>query len=58
MKGKYGQIPGNLLWLYTQGEQAATLSKISLGVLVGFPATAVMLIIIYIALQHSFQLYS
>ncbi|KMJ57202.1 membrane protein [Bacillus sp. LL01] len=47
----------SIIWLYVQGEQAATISKFALGVLWGFPATAVLLIIVYIALQHSIQLF-
>ncbi|GIN86288.1 hypothetical protein J6TS2_26740 [Heyndrickxia sporothermodurans] len=41
----------SVIWFYVQGEKTATLSKFVLGVLWGFPATAVMLVIIYIALQ-------
>ncbi|RLQ92755.1 DUF3147 family protein [Planomicrobium sp. Y74] len=47
----------SIIWLYVQGEQAATLSKFALGVLWGFPATAVLLIIVYIALQNSVHLF-
>ncbi|TYR80501.1 DUF3147 family protein [Priestia megaterium] len=47
----------SIIWLYVQGEKTATLSKFALGVLWGFPATAVLLIIVYIALHHSVHLY-
>ena len=47
----------SIIWLYLQGEQTATLSKFALGVLWGFPATAVLLVIVYISLQHSIHLF-
>ena len=47
----------SIIWLYVQGEQTATLSKFALGVLWGFPATAFLLIIVYIALQNSLHLF-
>lgn len=47
----------SIIWLYVQGEQTATLSKFALGVLWGFPATAVLLIILYFALQNSIHLF-
>ncbi|MBL3645531.1 DUF3147 family protein [Bacillus sp. RHFB] len=47
----------SIIWLYVQGEQTATLSKFALGVLWGFPATAVLLVIVYISLQNSVQLF-
>jgi len=47
----------SIIWLYFQGEQTATLSKFALGVLWGFPATAVLLVIVYIALQKSIHLF-
>ena len=47
----------SIIWLYVQGEQSATLSKFALGVLWGFPATAILLIIVYIALQNSIHLF-
>lgn len=47
----------SIIWLYVQGEQTATLSKFALGVLWGFPATAVLLVIVYISLQHSIHLF-
>ncbi len=47
----------SIIWLYVQGEQTATLSKFALGVLWGFPATAVLLVIVYISLQNSIHLF-
>lgn len=47
----------SIIWLYFQGEQSVTLSKFALGVLWGFPATAVLLFIVYISLKHSFTLF-
>ncbi|WP_394190904.1 DUF3147 family protein [Paenisporosarcina quisquiliarum] len=47
----------SIIWLYVQGEHSATLSKFALGVLWGFPATAILLIIVYIALQNSLHLF-
>lgn len=47
----------SIIWLYVQGEQATTLSKFALGVLWGFPATAILLIIVYVALQNSVHLF-
>ncbi|MDG5471343.1 DUF3147 family protein [Jeotgalibacillus sp. ET6] len=46
----------SIIWLYVQGEQTAVLSKFALGVLWGFPATAVLLIIVYFSLQNSLHL--
>ncbi|MDQ0272837.1 DUF3147 family protein [Cytobacillus purgationiresistens] len=47
----------SMIWLYVQGEPSTVLSKFALGVLWGFPATAVLLIIVYFALQHSVHLF-
>ncbi|MFC0562203.1 DUF3147 family protein [Halalkalibacter alkalisediminis] len=47
----------SLFWLYIQGEQTTNLSKFALGVLWGFPATAVLLIIVVISLKASFSLF-
>lgn len=47
----------SIFWLSVQGENNATLSKFTLGVLWGFPATALLLIIVYAALKHSVSLY-
>jgi hypothetical protein len=47
----------SIIWLYFQGEQNTTLSKFALGVLWGFPATAVLLLIVYLSLKHSFSFF-
>lgn len=47
----------SIIWLYAQGEQNAVLSKFVLGVLWGFPATVMLLFIIYISLKHSVPLF-
>ena len=47
----------SIIWLYVQGEETSTLSKFALGVLWGFPATAVMLVIVYIGLQKTSHLF-
>lgn len=47
----------SIIWLYFQGEQTTKLSEFALGVLWGFPATAVLLFIVYISLKHSFHLF-
>jgi hypothetical protein len=47
----------SIMWLYVQGEHTSTLSKFALGVLWGFPATAVLLVIVYIALQNYIHLF-
>jgi hypothetical protein len=47
----------SIIWLYFQGEQSNTLSKFALGVLWGFPATAILLIIVYILLKNSIPLF-
>ncbi len=46
----------SIIWLYIQGEQTTNLSKFALGVLWGFPATAVLLIIVYVSLKQSLSL--
>lgn len=46
----------SLFWLYVQGEQTINLSKFAMGVLWGFPATAVLLIIVAISLKSSLSL--
>ncbi|SER56323.1 DUF3147 family protein [Salipaludibacillus aurantiacus] len=46
----------SLIWLNVQGEQSINLSKFALGVLWGFPATAVLLIVVVISLKASFPL--
>ncbi|MFD3450388.1 DUF3147 family protein [Microbacteriaceae bacterium 4G12] len=47
----------SIIWLYVQGETSANLSKFILGVLWGFPATVVLLLIVYVSLKHSIALY-
>jgi F0F1-type ATP synthase assembly protein I len=47
----------SIIWLYFQGEQNTTLSKFALGVLWGFPATALLLLIVYLSLKHSIPLF-
>ncbi len=47
----------SIIWLNYQGEQNTTLIKFTLGVLWGFPATALLLFIMYIALKNSVPLY-
>jgi hypothetical protein len=47
----------SLIWLYVQGEQTINLSKFALGVLWGFPATAVLLVIVAISLKASLSLF-
>ncbi|MBG9587601.1 DUF3147 family protein [Cytobacillus firmus] len=47
----------SIVWLYLQGESFESLSKFTLGVLIGFPATAFLLFIIYIALKGSLPLF-
>ncbi|WP_419881760.1 DUF3147 family protein [Peribacillus sp. B-H-3] len=48
----------SIIWLYVQGEETSTLSKFALGVLWGFPATAVLLVTVYLALQNSIHLFT
>lgn len=47
----------SIIWLHVQGEQTETLSKFALGVLWGFPATAMLLFIVYLSLKNSFPLF-
>ncbi|WP_112180440.1 DUF3147 family protein [Paraliobacillus zengyii] len=47
----------SIIWLYFQGEQSTTLSKFALGVLWGFPATAILLLIVYFLLKNSIPLF-
>lgn len=46
----------SIIWLNVQGESASTISNFALGVLWGFPATAVMLVIVYFGAKHSVPL--
>lgn len=47
----------SIIWLAVQGESAKTINQFTGGVITGLPATIVMLLIIYIALKHSFNLF-
>ncbi|MGN7479201.1 DUF3147 family protein [Solibacillus silvestris] len=47
----------SILWLSIQGEQADTLNKFIVGVLLGLPATVVLLIIVYIGMKNSLHLF-
>jgi hypothetical protein len=47
----------SITWLHVQGEKSTELSKFALGVLWGFPSTAVLLLIVYLSLKYSFNLY-
>ncbi|QTM99079.1 hypothetical protein ERJ70_07055 [Sediminibacillus dalangtanensis] len=47
----------SIIWLKVQGEAGTDLSKFALGVLAGFPATAVMLVVVYYSLKHAVNLY-
>ncbi|KPB06282.1 DUF3147 family protein [Bacillus sp. CHD6a] len=47
----------SIIWLSVQGESSESLSKFALGVLSGFPATAVLLLIVYMSLKQSINLY-
>ncbi|HWL26832.1 MAG TPA: DUF3147 family protein [Ureibacillus sp.] len=46
----------SIIWLTVQGETTQNINKFTLGVLAGFPATMVMLFVIYIALKQSIHL--
>ena len=46
----------SIIWLHVQGAQTETLSKFALGVLWAFPATAMLLFIVYLSLKNSFPL--
>ncbi len=46
----------SILWLSLQGEQADTLNKFIVGVLMGLPATMVLLIIVYLGMKSSLHL--
>ena len=46
----------SIIWLTVQGETTQNINKFTLGVLAGFPATAIMLVVIYIALKQSVHL--
>ncbi|WP_100012403.1 DUF3147 family protein [Lentibacillus sediminis] len=46
----------SIIWLYVQGEGSGTLSQFALGVLWGFPATAVLILIVCLSLKNGFAL--
>ncbi|WP_146551444.1 DUF3147 family protein [Rummeliibacillus sp. SL167] len=46
----------SIIWLTIQGESTQNINKFTLGVLAGFPATVLMLLVIYIALKQSVHL--
>lgn len=46
----------SILWLSIQGEQAETLNKFIVGVLMGLPATIILLIIVYLGMKNSMHL--
>jgi hypothetical protein len=46
----------SIIWLTVQGESAKAINQFIGGVIVGLPATIVMLLIIYIAFKNSFHL--
>ncbi|MCP1122704.1 hypothetical protein NKR74_05005 [Bacillus sp. 3103sda1] len=48
----------SIIWLYIQGEASESLSKFALGILWGFPATAVLLLIVYLLLKNTINLYA
>lgn len=43
----------SIIWLSVQGETEETINAFTSGVIVGLPATIVMLLIIYITFKHS-----
>jgi hypothetical protein len=47
----------SLFWLYIQGEQAHNLNKFIIGVLYGFPATVVLLLVVALCLKYSLSLF-
>jgi hypothetical protein len=46
----------SIIWLSVQGESSGTISTFLLGVLKGLPATIILVLIVYIALQYSIHL--
>ncbi|QQK77696.1 DUF3147 family protein [Salicibibacter cibarius] len=46
----------SLIWLSFQGNSAEEISKFAMGVLWGFPATAVLILIVALLLRYSFPL--
>lgn len=47
----------SLFWLSIQGQHSLQLSKFAIGVLWGFPATAILLLIVAFSLKHSQPLF-
>ncbi|OZI10520.1 hypothetical protein CEW92_16645 [Bacillaceae bacterium SAS-127] len=46
----------SIIWLTIQGESTQDVTRFTLGVLAGFPATAAMLLVIYIGIKYSVHL--
>ncbi|CAM4320485.1 sodium:proton antiporter [Bacillus manliponensis] len=46
----------SLFWISVEGGTKQQLSQFALGVLYGFPASALLLFIVYMGLRHSFSL--
>ncbi|WP_102027799.1 DUF3147 family protein [Salirhabdus sp. Marseille-P4669] len=46
----------SIIWLRVQGESNHNISHFTLGVIIGLPATIVMLVVIYLAFKHSIRL--
>lgn len=46
----------SLIWIYVQGEQTQNLSKFVFGVLKGFPATIILLLIVGLSLRAHISL--
>ncbi|MBG9548420.1 DUF3147 family protein [Cytobacillus firmus] len=46
----------SIIWLTVQGESTQNITRFTMGVLAGFPATAAMLLVIYIGIKHSVHL--
>ncbi|WP_242142795.1 MULTISPECIES: DUF3147 family protein [unclassified Bacillus cereus group] len=47
----------SLFWISVEGGSKQDLSQFALGVLYGFPASALLLFIVYLGLKHSFSLH-
>ncbi|WP_025025892.1 DUF3147 family protein [Caldalkalibacillus mannanilyticus] len=43
----------SIIWLTIQGESTQSITRFTMGVLAGFPATAAMLLVIYIGIKYS-----
>ena len=46
----------SILWLSIQGEETETLNNFIVGVLMGLPATIILLIIVYLGMKNSMHL--